>query len=351
MRKFIYFIENIIFSWFLSIGLKFHIFNLKNKFIILSFHRIVDNSSNGINLQSPLINASTEEFEREIIFLKKHFNIISFDYLLYCLGNRNPLPPQSLLITFDDGYKDNYLNAFPIVKKYSIPIIIFVSTNPILNLEPFWQDKVVYLSHIAHKQNITLGGLGRFRLSLKKKSGANNIAEIIEKLLTLNDADRKQIIEKLIIDLNINLNKEDFAKLYLSENDIYEMSKEGITFGAHTCSHPDLNKIELEKARSEIVDSKMKLEGIIKSKVKYFAYPGDARGFNKNIVSLVKECGFQAAVMAGERINSLNNHLDLFTIKRVSGGKSLMDLKSNIVKSLMPKSLVRAGHFILKRLP
>jgi peptidoglycan/xylan/chitin deacetylase (PgdA/CDA1 family) len=107
--------------------------------------------------------------------------------------------------------------------------------------------------------------------------------------------------------------RENLAEPLLSWAQMLEMQKRGITFASHTCSHPMLNKIPLERARHEIVVSRDKLEQGLGASVDSFCYPYGE--YNQEVVNLVKEAGYIAACITDHG----NRHTkgDLFTLKRV----------------------------------
>jgi peptidoglycan/xylan/chitin deacetylase (PgdA/CDA1 family) len=176
-------------------------------------------------------------FEKQIGFLlTKNFKVISLTQLVEYLKENSPLPPKSVVITFDDGYKNNYIYAYPILRKYNIPATIFLTT-------------------------------GFVNGSVKATSFSGTYEKIFSECPQ--------------------------EGLPLSWEEIREMSENGIYFGAHTVSHPRLTKIPLEKAREEIELSKREIEEKLGKEVKCFAYPyGD---YNEKIIELVKEAGFSCA--------------------------------------------------------
>lgn len=107
----------------------------KNILSVLYYHRVTNICQDGMTI-------GVEAFERQIRFLKKHYRILSASELEDWLNqNENYKGGKCVLITFDDGYEDNYLNALPILKKYSCPGIFFVSTACIGNDRQFEHDR------------------------------------------------------------------------------------------------------------------------------------------------------------------------------------------------------------------
>ena len=101
---------------------------------VLYYHRVTDICQDGMT-------SGVEAFEEQIRFLKKHYQILSASELeSYLNQNENYKRKNCVLITFDDGYEDNYINALPILKKYNCPAIFFISTSYIGNNNQFEHD-------------------------------------------------------------------------------------------------------------------------------------------------------------------------------------------------------------------
>lgn len=104
---------------------------LQNRFYIIPYHMIVD-EPNGF-----YPGTSTRDFEKQIDHLAKNYKIISLDEIVHRIKNRRPLR-RCVAITFDDGFRDNYEKAYPILKKYNVPATIFLLTGCIQNGEAPW---------------------------------------------------------------------------------------------------------------------------------------------------------------------------------------------------------------------
>ena len=88
--------------------------------IVLTYHRIRDDG------KDPDISVTTVNFEREMAYLKRHFDVISINTLMNNIGKSPKMLMDNIAITFDDGYEDNYLNAYPILRRYRLPATIFL---------------------------------------------------------------------------------------------------------------------------------------------------------------------------------------------------------------------------------
>ena len=123
-------------------------------FIIL-YHEI---SNNGIKTG---YSVSKENFEKHISYVKHHYNVISLNDLIRNIGKKSDMLTDNIVITFDDGYKDNFLNAYPVLKKYNLNATIFLvskligNKEEILNLDEIKvmeKDGIDFGSHtVTHK--------------------------------------------------------------------------------------------------------------------------------------------------------------------------------------------------------
>ena len=109
---------------------------------ILVFHSINDHETSfirGTNVWIP-----PNSFEKHLKYIKRNYRVISLKKLVNSL-KQGKLPPCSLVITFDDGFIDNFIYAFPILQRYKIKGTIFLATDCIDNRNPLWIQELYYL--------------------------------------------------------------------------------------------------------------------------------------------------------------------------------------------------------------
>lgn len=114
-----------------------------------------------------------KNFDSQIAYLIRNFNIVSIDKILDECRYRTQLEDDTIAITFDDGYKDNYTHAYPILKKYNAPFTIFVSTGYIDTTNMLTKEEIAAM----HKDKITFGG---HTVTHKVLSGLNREAATAE---------------------------------------------------------------------------------------------------------------------------------------------------------------------------
>ena len=261
---------------------------------VLNYHRICDPEGPDAFFK-PNISATPEMFDAQLGYLEKNFNVISVKDLVAWLDGERELPEHAALITFDDGYKDNYLNAFPALKRRFLPAVIFLATGYIENNRPFYWDLLAYAMMQTNNDNLSLriGGTFDWETEDEKKK---NIRPLVEALKYLAEDQKLQAVNEAIQKLDVAIPDELFDDLFLSWDDVRVMVKDGIEMGGHTVNHPILTRVPPEIALNEIVGSKKKIEAEIGRRVLSFAYPNGQQGdYNKRMKAYVKKAGYETA--------------------------------------------------------
>ncbi|HPC35698.1 MAG TPA: polysaccharide deacetylase family protein [Candidatus Marinimicrobia bacterium] len=242
-----------------------------NKSLILAYHRILPDDL--ALLRQPLA-VSTTQFERQMLYLiDKGWQSMTLSEYFEIYDLKQKKPDRIFVITFDDGYRDNYYYAFPILKKYNLKATIFVVTGLLT----------------------------------------------VPKTLQFDSA------------VNDNVTEMDYS---ITLEQMREMANYGIEFGSHTITHPRLDTIGLVEAEKEIDQSKRTLEQYLNQQVKTFCYPYGA--LNDDVIALVSKSGYQCAVVTPTRQEIKESRFTLIRVG-VYNSNSLLKFKfkcSNLFLSL-----------------
>lgn len=277
----------------------------QNVINILMLHQInYSNNSLGLSI-------TPELFEELVVFLKSRYDLLSFDQAVDRLKTHDN--QSGCVLTFDDGYRDNYDHAFPILKKHAAPATIFVTSDALETGVFGWDlfDQAVTKTDAA-VINLEQLGLKSYRLADYER--ASLIADLHRKLKTLPHSKKNQIVEHVIANYGDSDSKQ---RTMLTWEEAREMADSGlITIGAHTITHPILSRVDSVQARHEIITGKSFIEARLGFSVHYFAYPnGGVSDFNDEHVDMVKQAGYLAAcsTMAGTN----GEKTDLFRLRRI----------------------------------
>lgn len=281
-----------------------------------------------------------QHFEDQIKYLNQQYRIISLNELVEYTREQRTLPPKVAVITLDDGYKDNYTYAYPILKKYNAPATIFLATGYLDSGGLFWWDRFRYALWNTTLEMIEIANLGKLSL----KSSAERLramSRLQEMLKQLPDGEREHLIDTIVSLSGVNIPPDLGKELLLSWDEVREMSNNGIAFGAHTVTHPFLTELPVAEAKRQIVESKKTLEKELGKPVTAFAYPyGRATDFNDEIKQIVRQTGFACAVttippkgrtpgtdfyewgrnLSGHNLETLKFYLEVYPdLRRLSG--------------------------------
>lgn len=282
--------------------------NLQEKFHIIPYHMVTSSP----NCFFPAI--STQLFERQLRHFAKYYHLVSLEEIVTRVRTGKSIR-KCVAITFDDGFLDNYTEAYPLLKKYNSPATIFLTTGSIETGEVPWFIKFRYMFMKTKKTffQIILTEPKSFIIRTpQQKFRASQ--EIMNHLRGVSDHKRVFWFNWLKSALEVN----DFSELsgtMLNWKQIKEMSQNGLSFGAHTVSHPILTQVSLEQARKEILKSQKAIETALDKEVTTFAYPfGKRKQYSEEIKSILKKAVFQCAVTTEPGVN--DKSADFFELKR-----------------------------------
>jgi peptidoglycan/xylan/chitin deacetylase (PgdA/CDA1 family) len=275
-----------------------------------------------------LYRTNTSDFEKQMKYLQNTHKIISFEKLIQAVTEKKSLPKRAAIITFDDGYKDNYTEAFPLLKKYKIPATIFLTTGHIETDNSFWWNKIGYVLCKTKFKKIELDDFG----DISPPSIENmpySLRMIFQKFKKIPEDKKKKLIDLLIQKSDVNIPKSIDKDLMMSWDNIREMNENGIDFGAHTVTHPILTNLSLNQAKFEIVESKKIIEKRLNKTITTFCYPnGYADDYNTDIIKILKDNGFSCSVTAIPKMVTIKSNL--FELGRVPPGYDDKSFKFNI---------------------
>ena len=274
---------------------------------ILLFHRVNDD-------RDPYLSATpTAEFRAQVEYLAKRFPIITLDQLARGEFPRNC--DYCAAITFDDGYRDNLLCAQPILNELGVPATIFLATGYIDSGELPWYDQVCVAFKLTTRKRLMLADMGGPDCSLNDLfSRLQAMQAVLQWLRTLDEHARQRCLAELFGQLHVP-NSPSLPNLMLNWEEIRRMSRQGITFGGHTVTHPVMSKLSFQVLRDEVEVSKRAIEAKLQAPVQHFAYPfGAPADYSPEAKAVVQQAGFSTAVTTRWGFNGPGD--DLFELKR-----------------------------------
>jgi peptidoglycan/xylan/chitin deacetylase (PgdA/CDA1 family) len=288
-------------------------------FQILTYHRVSTGSD-------PYLPATpTPVFETQMRVLAQYFSVRPLDEIVDRAVQRD-LPESAVAITFDDGYRDNYTHALPILRRFSLPVTVFLATDAIGTGRLLWHDRV--FRAFGETRRGSFVGPAPDDGGISWSSDSERVAardRILETLKRLPKWRRDEEVRRLEVELDVARPAEKTG-LMLDWSEVEEMTHLGVAFGAHTRSHSVLSTLSPEEAREEVLGSQADIRENLGLEPRSFAYPNGRRGdFDEVTQSIVRDAGFDYAVTTVFGSNSLDEpHRpgDLFDLRRVSLAES-----------------------------
>lgn len=247
-------------------------------------------------------------------YLLRYFQPISLEQLEGYYYRDEAFSKNPIFITFDDGFANNYSQAYPILKGLRCPATIFLVTEYIDNKAGFWVERLEYSVHKTEVKKLNTSVLDtHFNLPLdtieEKECAYNALLKFLKKGFSFSDIDEavRHICDHLgFPHFNIIEDNEDYR--FLTWNNVREMAASGISFGAHTVNHVNLINEDIEKAKWEIRASKDEIENQLGRECIAFCYPFGRSGYNSTMEEILKKEGFRFSFQLGGKLNDRNTN-------------------------------------------
>lgn len=286
-------------------------------------------------------------FKEQIQFILKHYQVIRMEELIRTVKKQQELPNNSLLLTFDDGYKDHFEFVFPILDKLGIQGSFFPSAKPILEHQVLDVNKIHFiLASVKDKKQIVSDiylMLDKFQKKFFLKNnkyyykkltvkGRYDTAKVIfiKRMLQRELPEKlRNIIADFLFNKYVSKNEKSFSReLYMNINQLKQMRKKGMYIGSHCYNHYWLNTLSKKQQQKEIELSLDFLKKLGCNTENFaFCYPYGA--YNKSLLAQLKKSGCSLGLTTQVGIVNLNK-INPLTLMRLDTN----DLQKN--KSTKP---------------
>jgi len=295
----------------------------RHKICVLMLHGVMTEKKKSV--WSPLRpQLEPEELERTLRLLSDFYQFITADQAVAMLQGKEPFVHNPMLITFDDGYRNNIDYALPICKQFDIKPIIFLSTKHVDSGMPFWFDRldfalqqnmgdVILISYSG--QNYSFDATSRIALAKSFKQFRDEV-----KCAYSDDNEMNQLFNSLSDELEMRsgkalkdiCQKDDWSAI-VSWQQLREQVKSGsLDVGSHTLDHWRLDSLNEQQILSQLKQSKVSIEDELTVQCDYFCYPNG--NYNNNAKRLVQDAGYLAAFSTDVGLCKIQD--DLMTLKR-----------------------------------
>lgn len=304
--------------------------------LIVNFHYIRDKFEFEY---SGIVGITPSHFRNQLTQLGKHGQFISQQMLVDKLRNGKELPEKAILITFDDGLKEQMRFALPVLEELGIPAIFFVNSSiliekefldvhkihllrTVIDPESFSHEILAVLKMAGHEvdmQSITQKGVGHYKYDNPNTAALKYLLNF-----TLDERLREQTINDLFEETFGSAIEGLHGAFYMGRNDVVQLGEKGY-LGSHGHYHLPIGNLEEEEKISEIRKSKAILEQMSGTKIRGFSYPYGNELAYRDMEGPLQAEGYQFAVTMNRRMNTALDapfYLNRFDNNDVPNGKA-----------------------------
>lgn len=284
------------------------------KLPVLMYHRFSENDEYG--------KTSRKTFETHLNYLTRNYNVIALGEAVSRLNSDGEFPPRSVVITVDDGYRDFYEIAFPVLKKLSVPATLYVVTDFIEGNRWIWTDKARFISLQTKRENVSFSINGKVIDRKFEGTESRLIAAgaINTELKKLSDEAKDELLLDLSLELGVEIPElppDELGPLNWEQAKMMEGNR--IDIGSHTVSHPILTNTEGDRLASELERSRVVIQDRMQKENVHFCYPNGNVG--KRERDAAEAAGYASAVTTEIRL--CENKDDKFLIPRIDAEPDL----------------------------
>lgn len=289
---------------------------------IMAYHRISSlhpEPDYGADIE--LISSWASEFAWQMAHVSESYETPSPTEVFDSIARGKALPTNSVLVTFDDGFRDNWEVAFPILRKYRIPAMFFLSTGYIGSTRQFWFDRIVSAVLQTSVRRLSVDAIDEaFVIQEDTASRRKLCSHLLACLKSLSNRRRESAVEKIIADLGYERDENNSDQgSAMSWDQARDMRAGGMEFGSHSVSHPVLSAIESDaELYSELADSKSQIEDEIGVPIHALAYPvGGVSAYDARVVAAARKVGYRVGISYVRGVHT-RRLTDPFAIRRIA---------------------------------
>jgi peptidoglycan/xylan/chitin deacetylase (PgdA/CDA1 family) len=264
---------------------------------ILAYHRVLPlDDLDTYEFDPDLVSASAAAFRRQMRFVADRFRPLSFRELAARLDRGLGIERDSIIVTFDDGYEDNYSVAFPILRECGVPATFFLATGHVDRGSPYRYD---WLAHALLSGNgyLRVAEIGlECALPQTRTQRVALVTTMLHRIKALSQSDQDVVIERSCAELGLPIPAQHPHCRPMQWHQAREMAQAGMEIGSHGVTHRMLAKLDHADIVRELVESKASIERETGTAVCVVSYPvGGNDAFDRRVIEAAQSAGYRYA--------------------------------------------------------
>lgn len=303
-----------------------------NKVIFPFYHSVSNTPQKFIkNLYSV---KNEDDFKADIEFLTQYFKSISIVEFNNWVKDKSIISKPSFFLSFDDGLK-TFLNIAPYLQRNKVETLCFLNSDFVNNKELFYRYKVSILIENIRNQDLKLREVQFVSKLLNIVGSKTNLLSWLKRA-TSDDVNKiNKVAEFFKISFKSFLNEQ---KIYLDELQIEKLIKEGVYFGAHSCSHPNYEVLSDNNQVKETLESINYVQSKFHLNYKYFSFPFNDWKVSDKVFEKLNQNNVISFGTSGLKDETLENHFQRIPMEYTEKYSAKNIIKGELI------------YYILKRL-
>lgn len=270
---------------------------LRDDLRILAYHRVLETVPPAFSFDLELVSAWAERFREQMALIRRRFHPMRFDEVLACRDAGRRLPRNAVLVTFDDGYDDNYRVAYPILHDLGLSAMFFVATGHIDSGVPFSYDWLVHMVCVTDADALSVAELEidcALPPDLVRRRAI--AARVLDRIKALEEGAQARIIARLAREWRLPIPSRHPDCRPMSWSQLREMQDDGMEVGSHGVNHRMLAKLPPELMKAELVESRRRIGVELGRPAQVVSYPvGGHDAFNRQVEVAARAAGYEMA--------------------------------------------------------
>lgn len=277
---------------------------------VLSYHRVLPAPPPDYPFDREVIDCYPREFARQMELVARLCTPVAIDDLLDHLERGRRLPPNPVLVTFDDGYRDNREHAQPILDRLGVPACFFVTSGNLAQRKVFWWDRVAYLFNQSRVATARL--TYPVPLLLRPAGDGGRARRTVLRLIKTHpglDLERflAQLARALRVDWDDELERRAADQLLMTWDDARALAAAGMEIGSHTRTHRVLYTVPPAELAVELAGSRADIAQALGRPVRAISYPvGRSLRRMPGLLRAVREAGYRVGFTCEPRATPLS---------------------------------------------
>lgn len=287
---------------------------------VVTFHRVAPRPAD-YRFDDGVLDTTPAEFARQIAVIRQHFTPVSIrDVIGFVEGGE--LPRNPVLVTMDDGYRDNYEVALPILQRQGVRACFFIATDYLTRRRVFWWDRIAYLLKSTKRARIRLTYPSPMELELgtpvQREVATNRLLRIVKKEFGL---DLARFMDEIAAATGVVWTEQlehAFANdLLMTWDQVRALRAAGMDVQSHTKTHRVLQTLSMQDVRAELRESRQELEQQLDEPIEAISYPvGHTISDRPDVRESLVDAGYKVGFTNATGAQPTSGSIDRFSINR-----------------------------------